>query len=170
MAVLLVLGPIFEADLLDEQYGFREGLDAKTAVRRVYFHLHHGRRDVVDGDLRDYFNAIRHGPLMKSVVRRIADGTVLSVIKSWLNAPVLERTARGDVRTTTARDGHRGTPQGGVISPLLANLYFRRFALAFRTSRVSSVTDARLVNYADDCAPRRRGKEAGRPTESSLAA
>jgi RNA-directed DNA polymerase len=150
MAVLLVLGPIFEADLLDEQYGFREGLDAKTAVRRVYFHLRHGRREVVDGDLRDYFNAIPHGPLMKSVARRIADGTVLSVIKSWLNAPVSERTARGDVRTTTARDKQRGTPQGGVISPLLANLYFRRFALAFRRSRVASVTDARLVNYADD--------------------
>jgi RNA-directed DNA polymerase len=149
-AALLVLGPIFEADLLDEQYGFREGLDAKMAVRRVYFHLRYGRRDVVDGDLRDYFNAIPHGPLTKSVARRIADGTVLSVIKSWLNAPVEERTARGNVRTTAARDGNRGTPQGGVISPLLANLYFRRFALAFRTSRVASATDARLVNYADD--------------------
>jgi RNA-directed DNA polymerase len=150
MATLLVLEPIFETDLLDEQYGFREGLDAKMAVRRVYFHLRDGRREVVDGDLRDYFSAIPHSPLMKSVARRIADGTVLSVIKSWLNAPVVERTARGEVRTTGARDGHRGTPQGGVISPLLANLYFRRFALAFRTSRVANATGARLVNYADD--------------------
>lgn len=150
MAVLLVLGPIFEADLLDEQYGFREGLDAKMAVRRVYFHLAAGKREVVDGDLRDYFNAIPHGPLMKSVARRVADSHVLSVIKAWLNAPVVERTPRGDVRTTTARDGKRGTPQGGVISPLLANLYFRRFALAFRNSRIAHFTDARLVNYADD--------------------
>ena len=150
MAALFVLGPIFEADLLDEQYGFREGLDAKAAVRRVYFHLRYGRREVVDGDLRDYFNAIPHGALMKSVARRVADSAVLSVIKSWLNAPVVERTRGGEVRTTTARDGHRGTPQGGVISPLLANLYFRRFALAFRASRVARVSDARLVNYADD--------------------
>jgi group II intron reverse transcriptase/maturase len=149
-AVLLVLGPIFEADLLDEQYGFRDGLDAKMAVRRVYFHLTSGMAEVVDGDLRDYFNAIPHGPLMKSVARRVADGRMLSVIKVWLNAPVIERTPRGEQRTTAARDGHRGTPQGGVISPLLANLYFRRFALAFRGSAVARTGGARLVNYADD--------------------
>lgn len=150
MAVLLVLGPIFEADLLDEQYGFREKLDAKMAVRRVYFHLTRGHREVVDGDLRDYFNAIPHGPLMKSVARRVADGRVLSVMKAWLNAPVVERARQGEIRSTAARDGHRGTPQGGVISPLLANLYFRRFALAFRRSPVALKAGARLVNYADD--------------------
>ncbi|MDI3292179.1 reverse transcriptase domain-containing protein, partial [Polyangium sp. 15x6] len=150
MAFLLVLNPIFEADLLDEQYGFRKGLDAKLAVRRVHFHLVDGRREVVDGDLRDYFGTIPHGPLMKSVARRVADGQVLSVIKAWLNAPVVERSSHGDIRTTAARDVHRGTPQGGVISPLLANLYFRRFALAFRNSRVAHEADARLVNYADD--------------------
>ncbi len=150
MAVLLVLGPIFEADLLDEQYGFRERLDAKMAVRRVYFHLTDGRREVVDGDLSDYFGTIPHGPLMKSVTRRVADGRVLSVVKAWLNAPVVETAPRGDVRSTAARDGHRGTPQGGVISPLLANLYFRRFALAFRNSRTARETGACLVNYADD--------------------
>lgn len=150
MAALLVLAPIFEADLLDEQYGFRKGLDAKMAVRRVYFHLTEGRREVVDGDLCDYFNTIPHGPLLKSVARRVADGQVLAVMKAWLNASVVERTPNGDVRTTAARDGHRGVPQGGVISPLLANIYFRRFALAFRKSRVAQATDARLVNYADD--------------------
>lgn len=150
MALLLVLNPIYEADLLDEQYGFRRGLDAKMAVRRVYFHLMDGRREVVDGDLRDYFGTIPHGPLMKSVARRVADGQVLAVIKAWLNAPVVERSPRGDARTTAASDGHRGTPQGGVISPLLANLYFRRFALAFRSSRVAHEARARLVNYADD--------------------
>lgn len=149
-AALLVLGPIFEADLLEEQYGFRDGIDAKMAVRRVYFHLRDGRNEVVDGDLRDYFTTIPHGPLMKSVARRVADGQVLSVLKTWLNAPVVERGPRGDTRTTTARDGHRGTPQGSPISPLLSNLYFRRFALAFRASRVGRTGQARLVNYADD--------------------
>lgn len=150
MAVLLVLGPIFESDLLVEQYGFREKLDAKMAVRRVYFHLTKGHREVVDGDLSDYFNTIPHGPLMKSVARRVADGHVLSVMKAWLNAPVVERARQGEIRSTAARDGHRGTPQGGVISPLLANLYFRRFALAFRRSPVALKAGARLVNYADD--------------------
>lgn len=150
MAVLLVLGPIFEADLLDEQYGFREKLDAKMAVRRVYFHLTRGHREVVDGDLRDYFNAIPHGPLMKIVARRVTDGRVLSVMKAWLNAPVIEKAREGEIRSTIARDGHRGTPQGGVISPLLANLYFRRFALAFRRSPTALKAGARLVNYADD--------------------
>jgi RNA-directed DNA polymerase len=160
MAALLVLGPIFEADLPDGLYGFREGLDAKMAVRRVYFHLKAGRRDVVDGDLRDYFGTIPHGPLLKSVARRVADGTLLAAIKAWLEAAAVERTPHGERRTTEARDGHRGTPQGGVISPLLANLYFRRFALAFGANRVARQADARLVNYADDCAPRRRGQEA----------
>jgi RNA-directed DNA polymerase len=116
----------------------------------VYFHLTRGHREVVDGDLRDYFNAIPHGPLMKSVARRVTDGRVLSVMKAWLNAPVVERAERGEIRSTGARDGHRGTPQGGVISPLLANLYFRRFALAFRRSPVALKAGARLVNYADD--------------------
>jgi group II intron reverse transcriptase/maturase len=97
MAVLLVLGPIFEADLLPEQYGFREKLDAKMAVRRVYFHLTRGHREVVDGDLRDYFNAIPHGPLMKSVARRVADGRVLSVMKAWLDAPVVEKARQEPV-------------------------------------------------------------------------
>lgn len=150
MAVHLVLSPIFEADLLPEQYGFRPGLDAKMAVRRVHFHIRAGHTEIVDGDLRDYFNTIPHGALMKCVARRVADGRVLSVIKGWLNAPVIERTARGEHRTTTARDEHRGTPQGGVISPLLANLYFRRFALALRMTPMSTDGKVKLVNYADD--------------------
>ncbi len=150
MAALLVLGPIFEADLLDEQYGFREGLDAKMAVRRVYFHLKRGCDEVVDGDVRDYFGTIPHGPLMKCMARRVSDGRVLATIKAWLNAPVIERNANGDVKTTVAKDRHRGTLQGGVISPLLANLYFRRFALGFRRSQLGQSGAARLVNYADD--------------------
>lgn len=150
-ATLLVLQPIFEADLLPQQYGFRPGMDAKMAVRRVYFHVtQHGRREVVDADLKDYFNAIPHGPLMRCVSRRVADGQVLKVIKQWLCAPVAERKGRNWTRTTEARDEKRGTPQGGVISPLLANLYFRRFVLAWQRSDVARKADAHIVNYADD--------------------
>jgi group II intron reverse transcriptase/maturase len=151
MAVLLVIGPIFEADLCDEQYGFRPGVDAKMAVRRVYFHVaERGLREVVDADLSDYFTTIPHGPLMRCLSRRIADGSVLSVVKRWLRAPVVERHGRGEQRTTAAADANRGTPQGGVISPLLANLYFRRFVLAWKQFGHERRLQARVVNYADD--------------------
>jgi hypothetical protein len=91
MAVLLVIGPIFEADLLPQQYGFRPGVDAKMAVRRVFWHItQHGRREVVDADLRDYFTSIPHTPLLRSLRRRIADGQLLHVIKNWLTVPVVE--------------------------------------------------------------------------------
>ncbi len=151
MAVLLVIGPIFEADLCDEQYGFRPGVDAKMAVRRVYFHVtERGRREVVDADLSDYFNTIPHGPLMRCLGRRIADGSVLSVVKRWLQAPVIERQEGGEQRTTVASDTNRGTPQGGVVSPLLANLYFRRFVPAWKQFGHEQRLQARVVNYADD--------------------
>lgn len=151
MALLLVIGPIFEADLCDEQYGFRPNLDAKLAIRRAYFHVtERGLNEVVDADLRDYFNTIPHGPLMRCLSRRVADGQVLSVIKQWLRAPVVERSKQGERRTTGAADQHRGTPQGGVISPLLANLYFRRFILAWKQFGHERRLQARVVNYADD--------------------
>ncbi|MGH8338008.1 MAG: reverse transcriptase domain-containing protein, partial [Gammaproteobacteria bacterium] len=95
-AMVLVLGAIFDADLRPQQYGFRPNMDAKMAVRRAYYHIaQYGRRDVVDADLSDYFTTIPHGPLLKCVTRRVADGTVLSVLKQWLTAPVCERAARG---------------------------------------------------------------------------
>ena len=150
-AAQLLLQPIFEADLLPHQYGFRPGLDAKMAVRRVYFHLTQWRRqEIVDCDLSDYFNTIPHGPLMKCVARRIADGAVLAVIKSWLEAPVRERLARGYQRRTEARDNHRGTAQGAIVSPLLANLYFRRVLLAWSKFGFARSLNAYIVNYADD--------------------
>ena len=151
-AVVLVLGPIFEADLAPQQYGFRPGMDAKMAVRRAYFHItQHDRREVVDADLSDYFTNIPHGPLMRCVSRRITDGQVLSVIKGWLTVPVWERSARGVViRSTEARDRKRGTPQGGTASPLLANLYFRRFLRAWYEHGHCRRLDAHVVNYADD--------------------
>ena len=151
-AVVLVLGPIFEADLAPQQYGFRPGRDAKMAVRTVYFHItQHGRREVVDADLSDYFATIPHGPMLRCVSRRVTDGQVLSIIKRWLTVPVWERAGRGAMRRTTeARDRKRGTPQGGTVSPLLANLYFRRFLLAWYGHGHARRLDAQVVNYADD--------------------
>jgi RNA-directed DNA polymerase len=151
MAAVLIIGPIFEADLLPQQYGFRPGLDAKMALRRVYWHVtQHGRREVVDADLRDYFTSIPHSPLMRSLSRRIADGTMLHVIKGWLTAPVVEVIDGRPVQTAEARRTKRGTPQGGVISPLLANCYFRRFLLAWHLHGHRDQLDAHVVNYADD--------------------
>ena len=150
-AVLLVLGPIFEADLLPQQFGFRPDRDAKMAVRQAFWHItDHGRCEVVDADLSDYFTSIPHGPLMRCVSRRIADGAILSVIKRWLTVPVAERTQREAHYSTEAKDRHRGTPQGSPISPLLANLYFRRFLLAWERFGHQDQLDAHVVNYADD--------------------
>lgn len=151
MAVVLVIGPIFEADLLPQQYGFRPGLDAKMALRRVYWHVtQQGRREVVDADLRDYFTSIPHSPLMRCLSRRIADGRLLRTIKGWLTAPVVEVVGGRMVRTAEARRTKRGVPQGGVISPLAANCYFRRFLLAWHDHGHRDQLDAHVVNYADD--------------------
>jgi RNA-directed DNA polymerase len=151
-AIVLVLGPIFEADLFTQQYGFRPGRDAKMAVRRAFFHItQRGRREVVDADLSDYFTTIPHGPLLRCVTRRVVDGQVLSVIKQWLTAPVWERTQRGaTLCTTEARDRNRGAPQGGAVSPLLANLYFRRFLRVWYEHGHFRRLNAHVVNYADD--------------------
>ncbi len=151
MAVLLVIGPIFEEDLFPWQYGFRTGLDAKMALRRTHFGIaERGAREVIDADLSDYFNTIPHGDLMRCVARRIADGAVLKVIRDWLNTPVVERSKKGESRSTEAKDRHRGTPQGGIISPLLANLYFRRFMLAWYGGGHAKRHQAEIINYADD--------------------
>lgn len=150
-ATLLVLNPIFEEDLLPNQYGFRPKVDAKMAVRRAFWHIsQHGRREIVDADLSDYFSTIPHGQLMRCIARRIADGTILSVIKAWLIAPVVERTRLGHQRTTETRDSKRGTAQGSPISPLMANLYFRRFLLAWEQHGYRDRYRAFVVNYADD--------------------
>lgn len=142
--------------------GFRPGRDAKTAVRLVYCQVaQKGRQEVVDADLSNYFNTIPHGALLRCVSRRIADGKVPALVKAWLRVPVEERKrGRANPRTTEARDSSRGTPQGGVISPLLANIYFRRFILAWKKFGLDRQTDSVIVNYADDfviCC--RRGRE-----------
>ena len=150
-AAMLVLEPIFEADLPSEQYAYRAGRNAQQAVVEVEEHLFRGHPDVVDADLADYFGSIPHGDLMKSLARRVVDRRVLHLIKMWLECPVEETDDRGGkTRTTEARDKRRGIPQGSPISPLLANLYMRRFVLAWKKLGLEQRLGSRIVTYADD--------------------
>jgi len=150
-AALLVLEPMFEADLLPEQYAYRPDRSALDAVQAVHGLLNAGYRDVVDADLSGYFDSIPHAELMQCVARRVSDGAMLHLVKMWLVAPVEERDARGHTRRTTRnRDEGRGSPQGAPISPLLANLYMRRFVLGWKTLGHEQRLEARIVNYADD--------------------
>ena len=150
-AVVLVLEPIFEADLQPEQYAYRPGRNALEAVRAVHGLLTQGHTEVVDADLKSYFDEIPHAELMKSVSRRISDGQILHLIKMWLQAPVEEIDDRGRKhRTTPGKDRGRGCPQGAPISPLLANLYMRRFVLGWKVLGHERRLRAKVVNYADD--------------------
>src|SRR4030088_3032830 len=150
-AAMLVLEPIFEADLPPEQYAYRPGRNAQQAVVEVGALLDHGHPEVVEADLADYFGSIPHGELVKSVTRRIVDRRVLHLIKMWLECPVEETDDRGrKTRTTEARDNRRGIPQGSPISPLLANLYMRRFVLGWKKLGLERSLGSRLVTYADD--------------------
>jgi RNA-directed DNA polymerase len=150
-AAMLVLEPIFEADLPPELYAYRPGRNAQQAVVEVEELLFRGRPEVVDADLADYFGSIPHAELQKSVSRRIVDRRVLHLIKMWLDCPVEETDDRGrKTRTTEARDKRRGIPQGSPLSPLLANIYMRRFVLGWKMFGLERSLGARLVTYADD--------------------
>ena len=150
-AAVLVLEPIFEADLQPEQYAYRPQLSALDAVRHVHRLLKSRHWEVIDADLSGYFDSIPHAELLKSVARRISDLQILRLIKMWLQAPVEEIDKRGRKRRTTRnKDLGRGTPQGAPISPLLSNLYMRRFVLAWKVLGHEQRLQAKIVNYADD--------------------
>lgn len=149
-AAKLILEPIFEADLRDEAYGYRPERSAVQAVQEVHRELARGKTEVVDADLSKYFDTIPHSELMKSLAKRIADGAVLSLIKMWLKVPVEERDEQGRTRYSGGKRSKQGTPQGGVISPLLANIYINRLLKVFAASELGPKHGARIISYADD--------------------
>jgi RNA-directed DNA polymerase len=150
-AAVLVLEPIFEADLQPEQYAYRRDRSALEAVKHVHKLINTGHGEIVDADLSGYFDSIPHAELLQSVARRVVDGAMLHLIKMWLEAPVEETDEHGKKhRSTRNRDEGRGTPQGAPISPLLSNLYMRRFVLGWKKLGHEKRLSAYIVNYADD--------------------
>jgi group II intron reverse transcriptase/maturase len=150
MALKLVVEPIFEADFCEHSYGFRPQHSAHDAVKAVTDALFQGKTQVIDADLSKYFETIPHAKLMAVVAERVVDGSVLALIKQWLKAPVIEEQACGKQRPQGGRGNRRGTPQGGVISPLLANLYLHLLDRIWERHDLESRLGARLVRYADD--------------------
>jgi RNA-directed DNA polymerase len=159
-AAKLVLEPIFEADLEPSAYGYRPKRSAQDAIRRVHKLICDGYTDVVDADLSKYFDTIPHSELLQCVARRIVDREVLRLIKMWLKAPVEERDENGQGRMRGGKDRRCGTPQGGVVSPLLANLYMNRLLKGWRRTKRGEQYDAQIVNYADDFVILSRGHAA----------
>lgn len=147
-AMLLVIEPIFEADFLESSYGYRPGRNASQALDAIAEALRQGYREVYDADLQGYFDTIPHDQLLKCLKMRISDSQVLKLIQMWLNCPVIERDEQGRQKGSRPK---QGTPQGGVISPLLANVYLHWFEKAFfRSDGPAGWANARLVRYADD--------------------
>src|SRR3989475_6114101 len=157
-AAKIVLEPIFEADLEPSAYGYRPKRSAQDAIRKVHELVCEGYTDVVDADLSKYFDTIPHCKLMQCVAQRIVDREVLHLIKMWLTAPVEERDDNGKRRLMGGKDRHCGTPQGGVASPLLANLYMNRLLKGWRNTKRGEQFEAQIVNYADDFVILSRGK------------
>lgn len=146
MACKMVIEPIFEADFEDSSYGFRPKRSAQDAIRAIKTHIDAGRTEILDADLSAYFDTIPHGKLMIVLAKRISDRNILHLIKMWLNAPVVEN---GKIRSGKGND--RGTPQGGVISPLLANIYLNLLdKIVGKAESVFGQYGIKIVRYADD--------------------
>jgi RNA-directed DNA polymerase len=149
-AAKLVLEPIFEADFEPNAYGYRPARGALDAVQEVAASIRRGESHVVDADLSKYFDTIPHAELMKSVARRITDRKMLRLVKMWLKAPVEGEDEEGRTIRTGGKGSQVGTPQGGVISPLLANIYIHRLLKAWKKFDLERKLRARIINYADD--------------------
>ncbi|HSP53962.1 MAG TPA: group II intron reverse transcriptase/maturase, partial [Dehalococcoidia bacterium] len=157
-AAKLILEPIFEADFVEEAYGYRPRRSATDAVKEVHQALRQGYAEVVDADLSKYFDTIPHRELMRCVARRVVDRAMLKLVRMWLKVPVEERDEKGNRHYTGGKGSKTGTPQGGVISPLLANLYMHRFLKHWHGCGKGREFRARIVNYADDFVILCRGK------------
>lgn len=157
-AAKLLIEPIFEADLEPNAYGYRPQRSAPDAIQEVHGLLCEGYTDVVDADLSKYFDTIPHSELLQCVARRIVDRHLLHLLKMWLKVPVEEEDEAGKKRLTGGKGNDRGTPQGGVISPLLANLYMNRMLKGWRKTKRGEQFQAKVVNYADDFVILSRGK------------
>ena len=159
MAVKLIIEPIFEADFCANSYGFRPKRSAHDAVNDIAHTLWAGYTHVIDADLSNYFDSIPHAKLLAMVAERIVDGGILHLIKLWLKAPVIGEDDNGVKRGVGGGNANsKGTPQGGVLSPLLANCYLHQLDRLWQRRHLKDKLQAHLVRYADDCAPRRRTK------------
>ncbi len=147
MSVKIVIEPIFEADFQENSYGFRPKRSAHQAVDDVKMHLLKGKTDIIDADISKYFDTIAHDKLLHLVAKRIVDKNILKLIKMWLKAPVVEEYEDG---RKEYKGNDKGTPQGGVISPLLANIYLNVLDTLWKVKKVQERLGARLVRYADD--------------------
>ncbi len=159
-AVKIVVEPVLEADLSPYTFGYRPRKSALDAIKVVQGMLNRGYTDVVDADLSKYFDTIPHSELLRSVAARISDRNILRIIRMWLKAPVEERDKDGGKHMSGGKSAKQGTPQGGVISPLLANRYMNRFLRYWEKTEQPRRLRVRIVSYADDFVIMSRGKAA----------